>query len=149
MEQKVTRMKELKKKPNPPKTGSAPQEPRAKRGRKRAATKEPKTPAGRGATRLRNSVNAMVDKQSDAIARALIKKTCAGNATIARLLVGISGADKAPPETRKKKKKSKWSTYIQNLANEPEHQGPWEDEVNDHDASRLPPSDYDLRGKVI
>ena len=91
-------MKELKKKPNPPKAG-----------RKSSAT-----------------------------------KTKAGNASLARLVVGMSGADKAPPEAPKRKKRTKTSLYIQRLANEPEWTGPWEDEDGKRDASRLPPSDFDL-----
>ena len=86
----------------------------------------------------------MVGEEADAIASILIKKTKAGNASLARLVVGMSGADKAPPETTKRKKKTKTSLYIQRLANEPEWTGPWEDEDGKRDASRLPPSDFDL-----
>ena len=126
-------MKELKKKPNPPKTG-----------RKSSATKGSKVRAGSGGVRLRRSVNKMVGEEADAIASILIKKTKAGNASLARLVVGMSGADKAPPVAKKRKKKTKTSLYIQRLANEPEWEGPWEDEDGKRDASRLPPSDYDL-----
>jgi hypothetical protein len=140
----VTQVKQLTKKRNPPKTGSAPKKPHLKPGRKPYTAKGSKARAGSGGARLRSSINKKVGEESDAIAQALIDKTKAGNATVARIIVGISGADKAPPVAKKRKKKTKTSLYIQRLANEPEWEGPWEDEDGKRDASRLPPSDYDL-----
>jgi len=55
-----------------------------------------KLPPGRGAERLRSSVNVILNDESDLIARALVDKTIAGNITSARLLVELSGA-KHPP----------------------------------------------------
>lgn len=72
-------------------------------GRKPAAkSKSRKTPPGRAAERLRNSVNSLVSRQSDEIAQALIKKTKAGNMTGARILVELSGADQPPDPVTKK-----------------------------------------------
>ncbi len=74
-----------------------------RRGRKpAAASKSNKTPPGRGATRLRNSINSLVSRQSDDIAQALIDKTVAGNMTGARILVELSGAGKPPGPVEKK-----------------------------------------------
>jgi len=74
-----------------------------RRGRKPAApSKIHKTPPGRGATRLRNSVNSLVGQQADEIAQALIDKTKAGNMTGARILVELSGAGKPPEPVNKK-----------------------------------------------
>jgi hypothetical protein len=140
----VTQVKQLTEKPIPPKAGSAPKKPGLKPGRKRSTTKGSKARAGSGGARLRSSINKKVREESDAIAQALIDKAVAGNMTSTRLVVGISGADKAPPVAKKSKKKTKTSLYIQRLANEPEWEGPWEDEDGKRDASRLPPSDYDL-----
>ena len=133
-------MKELTKKRNPPKTASAPKKPRAKRGRKPSTDSEFETPAGQGGVRLRDAVNDEVGKQSKRIAKALVNKTVAGNSTIARMLVGISGADKAPLEIKKARGPQPWVT---NISNEPELPGPW-DEQRKRDASLLPLSDYDL-----
>jgi hypothetical protein len=57
-----------------------------------------------------------------------------------RLLVGMTGADKAPPEIKKARGPQPWVT---NISNEPELPGPW-DEQRKRDASLLPLSDYDL-----
>jgi hypothetical protein len=65
-------------------------------------SKSRKTPPGRGATRLRNSVNSLVSQQADEIAKALIDKTKAGNMTGARILVELSGAGKPPDPVKKK-----------------------------------------------
>jgi hypothetical protein len=74
-----------------------------RRGRKpAAASKIHKTPPGRGATRLRNSVNSLVSQQADEIAQAVIDKTKAGNMTGARILVELSGADKPPDPVEKR-----------------------------------------------
>jgi hypothetical protein len=75
-----------------------------RRGRKRVAplSKSRKTPPGRGATRLRSSVNSLVSQQADEIAKALIDKTKAGNMTGARILVELSGAGKPPDPVKKK-----------------------------------------------
>ena len=73
-----------------------------KPGRKTAALKTTapqsrrKLPPGRGAERLCNSVNVILNDESDRIARALVDKTIAGNMSGARLLVELSGA-KHPP----------------------------------------------------
>jgi hypothetical protein len=75
---------------------------RGKPGRKPAARKTTasrsrrKLPPGRGAERLRNSVNVILNDESDRIARALVDKTIAGNMSGARLLVELSGV-KHPP----------------------------------------------------
>jgi hypothetical protein len=127
--------------------------PPTARGRKRSPANGHKTPAGRGAARLRDSINAMVSKQSDRIAQALIDKTVKGNMTGARILVELSGADKAPPV----KKKRRGLSWAQRLANEPEWDPSMVKSVSSdgaitvlmdgtikRDASKLPPSDYDL-----
>lgn len=57
-----------------------------------------KLPPGRGAERLRNSVNVILNDESDRIARALVEKTIAGNMTGARLLVELR-AKHAPAES--------------------------------------------------
>jgi len=137
-------VKKLTKKRTPPKTKSASQKPHLKRGRKPSAASEPETPAGQGGVLLRDAVNDAVGKASKRIAKALVDNTCDGNSGVAHIVVKLSGADKAPPVAKKSKKKTKTSLYIQRLANEPEWEGPWEDEDGKRDASRLPPSDYDL-----
>ena len=58
----------------------------------------------------------MVGEQSDDIAQALINKTKAGNATVAHLLVELTGGPKAAPG----KKKRKGPSWAEILANEPE-----------------------------
>jgi hypothetical protein len=69
-----------------------------KPGRKPAARKTTasrsrrKVAPGHGAERLRNSVNVILNDESDSIARALVEKTIAGNMSGARLLVELSGA---------------------------------------------------------
>jgi len=128
--------------PTQSETAKASKNPPAARGRKLSASLRSKVPAGRGVVRLRSSVNKMVGKEFDRIASALIEKTVAGNMASARMLAGLFDAQNAPPD-KKKKKKSKCSAYIQQLASEPEWTGPWEDE-NPRNASKLPPSDYDL-----
>jgi hypothetical protein len=137
-------MKELTAKPDLSETKKASRKTRSKRGRKPSATKRSKARAGRGGVRLRDAVNDVVDMESKRIAKALVDRTCDGNSGIARIVVGMSGADKAPPETAKKKRKRGPQAWITRLANEPEWTGPWEDEDGHRDASRLPPSDYDL-----
>jgi hypothetical protein len=132
-------MKELKKR-NPPKKASAPKKPRAKRGRKPSTDSESETPAGQGGVRLRDAVNDEVGKQSKRIAKALVNKTCAGNPGVAKIIVKLSGADKAPAESKKNRGPQPWVT---NICNEPELPGPW-DEQRKRDASLLPLSDYDL-----
>jgi hypothetical protein len=134
-------MKELTKKRNPPKTESASQKPRAKPGRKPSTASESETPAGQGGVLLRDAVNDAVGKASKRIAKALVKKTCDGNSVVAHIVVKLSGADKAPPEIKKKRGPQPW---IQQLCSEPEWTGPWEDEDGNRDASKLPLSDYDL-----
>ncbi|HKN20450.1 MAG TPA: hypothetical protein VJX73_03485 [Terracidiphilus sp.] len=133
-------MKELKKKHNPPKTGSAPKEPGAKRGRKSRKTKESQAPAGSGGILLRKSINDKVGEHFDEIAQALVDKAVAGNMTGTRLLVGITGADKEPPEIKQKHGPQPWVTSI---CSEPELPGPWDDQRK-RDASKLSLSDFDL-----
>jgi hypothetical protein len=133
---------ELNETPSQTETKKAPKKPRSKPGRKRTATKGSKTPAGRGGLRLRDSVNKKVDQQFDDIAQALVDKAKKGNITGTRLLVGMTGADKAPPE--KKKKRRGPQPWVRNICSEPEWTGPWEDEDGKRDASKLPLSDYDL-----
>ncbi|MGO8759310.1 MAG: hypothetical protein ACLQG3_14420 [Terracidiphilus sp.] len=67
--------------------------PRKKRGRKpsRKPTPAEPTPPGQGATRLRDSVNTLVSRESDRIAQALIDKTVAGNMSSARILIELAG----------------------------------------------------------
>ncbi len=147
-------MKELAAKPSPSETKKASRKPRSKPGRKRSTTRGSKTPAGRGGLRLRDSINDKVSKQSDQIAQALIDKTKAGNMTGARILVQLSGADKAPPGKKKKRRGPSWA---ERLANEPEWDPSMVKSVSSdgaitvlmdgtikRDASKLPPSDYDL-----
>ncbi len=73
---------------------------KGKPGRKPSAHKTTasrrKLPPGRGAERLCNSVNVILNDESDRIARALVDKTIAGNMSGARLLVELSGV-KHPP----------------------------------------------------
>jgi hypothetical protein len=140
-------VKELTEKPNQPETKKASKKPPLKRGRKSLTSRGRKTPAGQGATRLRDAVNTAVDMASGRIANELVKKTCDGNATIAGIVVKLVGADKAPPET-KRKKRTKTSLYIQRLANEPEWTGPWEDESGHRDASKLLPSEPDWPDEI-
>ena len=148
-------MKELAAKPSPSETKKASRKPRSKRGRKRSSTRGSKTPAGRGGLRLRDSINDKVSKQSDLIAQALIDKTKAGKMTGARTLVQLSGADKAPPEKKKKRGIRSW---IKRLCSEPEWDPSMENNFDGEgaitvledgtikrDASKLPPSDYDVR----
>lgn len=136
-------MEKLTAKPKPPQTKKATQKPRAKVGRKRSKTKAAKTPAGSGGVRLRDSVSKIVGEQADDIAIKLVEKAKAGNASLARMVVVMSGADKAPPEPPKKKTRSKASLFIHTLASEPEWTGPWEDEDGKRDASKLLPSEPD------
>jgi hypothetical protein len=137
-------MKELTEKPNPPETGSASQKPRSKPGRKGLTSKASRTRAGQGGVRLRAAVNKMVADESKRIAKALVDKTCDGNMTIGQIVFELSGVQQAALEAKKKKKKTKTSLYIKQLCSEPEWTGPWEDEDGHRDASKLPPSDYDL-----
>ena len=118
-----------------------PAKPRRKSpGRKPSASSPRRFAKGRGAARLRSSINNLVGLESDRIARALSDKAVAGNMAAARLLVEISGADKEPPEKKKKRKGPSWAEV---LASEPEWD-PNEDEGgNDHDASKLLPSEPD------
>jgi hypothetical protein len=129
-------VKELAQIPNPPKTGKASQKPRSKGGGKTSATNGIKTPSGRGAARLRKSASNMVGKKSDAIA--VTGKTKAGKVTGPRLVVELSGAEKNPSETKKKKKRG-IQPWVERLCSEPEWEGPWEDEDAHHDASKLAP----------
>jgi hypothetical protein len=133
----VTQVKELAKIPNPRKTGKASKKPSPKGGRKLSATQGTKTAAGRGAARLRNHVNTTVDKKSeraDHADRAAIDKTCDGNMTSARLIVELSGAQRAGPETKTKKKRGP-QPWVKRICSEPEWEGPWEDEDTRRDAS--------------
>ncbi|MGH9561874.1 MAG: hypothetical protein ACRD3S_10505 [Terracidiphilus sp.] len=99
-----------------------PKKPRRKSpGRKRASTSVRRLAPGRGGQRLRSSINNLVGRESDRLARALIEKAAAGNMTGARLLVELSCADKAPPEKPKKRPGPNWDEI---LASEPE----WTDE---------------------
>lgn len=65
-------------------------------------SKSRKTPPGRGATRLRDSINSPVSRQADDIAPALINKTVAGNMTGARILVDSPAPASRPTPSRKK-----------------------------------------------
>jgi hypothetical protein len=77
-------------------------------GRKPAALKTTaprsrrKIAPGRGAERLRNSVNVILNDESDRIARALVDKTIAGNMSGARLLVELSGTKHPPAKPEEK-----------------------------------------------
>ncbi len=124
-----------------------PAKPRRKLpGRKRATTSARRLAKGRGAARLRSSINTIVALESDRLARALSEKAVAGNMAAARLLVEISGADKEPPEKKRKKSNS----WVELLASEPEWEGEWEDDkepgwvdkskVKAQSANNLPPS---------
>ena len=75
-------MNELAEEPKPPETEKSSKKTGSKPGRKSRAAKERKTPAGQGATRLRDAVNAAVDKASGRIAKALVCETCKGNASV-------------------------------------------------------------------
>ena len=115
--------------------------PNPKGGRKRSTSRGAKAPAGQGASRLRNSVNKMVGKQSDAIVQALIDGSIKGNPGCARLIFEVSGAKNAAPEIKKKRGPQAW---VKRLCSEPEWEGPWDDEGEHRDASKLPLSDYDV-----
>ncbi len=134
----MARVKELAKIPNPPKTGKASKKPRPKGSRETSVTKLTKTPAGRGAVRLHNSVNAVGGDESGPIARAPIDKACDGNKTGVRILVELQ---KARPETNKKRGPQPW---VARLCSEPEWEGPRDDEDTRRDASKLLPSEPDL-----
>jgi hypothetical protein len=125
-------VKELTQIPNPPKTGKASQKPPPKGGRKTSAAKGTKTSGGRGTARLRNRAG----KKSNAVA--IVGKTKAGNKTGPRLVVELSGAEKNPSETKKKKKRG-IQPWVERLCSEPEWEGPWEDEDAHHDAPKLAP----------
>jgi hypothetical protein len=140
IKQKVTHVKELTKIPDPPKTGKASKKPSPKGGRKTSATNGTKTHAGRGAARLRNSVNTTVCEESDRIARAPVHKTCDRNRTGARILVELQ---KAGPEAQTKKKRGP-QPWVTQICSEPEWEGPWDDEDTRRDASKLLPSEPDL-----
>src|ERR1700722_3291059 len=90
--------------------GAGPGRRGGKSGRKPAALKTStsrsrrKIAPGRGAERLRNSVNVILNDESDRIARALVDKTIAGNMSGARLLVELSGAKHPPVEPEEKDK---------------------------------------------
>ncbi|MGD0481189.1 MAG: hypothetical protein ABSA42_13530 [Terracidiphilus sp.] len=135
-------MKELTEIPNQSEAKKASQKTRSKAGRKRTTTKGSKARAGSGGKRLRDAVNDMVGQEFKRIAKALVDKTCDGNPGVARMVVGMSGADKEPPE--KKKKKRGPQAWVTRICSEPEYEGPWEDEDGKRDASKLPLSDYDL-----
>jgi hypothetical protein len=81
---------------------------RGKSGRKPAALKTSasrsrrKIAPGCGAERLRNSVNVILNDESDRIARALVDKTIAGNMSGARLLVELSGVKQPPAKPEDK-----------------------------------------------
>jgi hypothetical protein len=85
---------------------------RGKPGRKTAALKTTaprsrrKLSPGLGAERLRNSVNVILNDESDRIARALVDKTIAGNMSGARLLVELSGARHQPAKPEDKAQES-------------------------------------------
>lgn len=71
----------------------------AKRGRKPSShnptaprRRRRKLPPGRGALSLINSVNVLLNDESDVIARALVDKTVAGNMASARLLIELACA---------------------------------------------------------
>jgi hypothetical protein len=136
----VSYLKELTNIPNPPETQKALKKPGPKSGRKSSRTKGSTTPAGQGATRLRDSVNTMVGNQSDAIAKALIDKTLKGDTNSARIVVQLSGESNVVLEAPKKRGPQPW---IKRVSTEPELPGPW-DEQRKRDASRLPLSDFDL-----
>ena len=146
-------MQELIEKPNKPKTGRPSKTSPKARGRKPSRAPRHKTPAGRGAAHLRSSANTMVDRESDNIVQALIKKTIAGNMTGARILVELTSAQNPPPEKKKKRRRPSW---IQLLASEPEWNPSMEnapggngaittleDGTIHRDASKLPPSEPD------
>ena len=81
---------------------------KGKPGRKPAALKTTaprsrrKIAPGLGAERLLNSVNVILNDESDRIARALVNKTIAGNMSGARLLVELSGAKRPPAKPKDK-----------------------------------------------
>jgi hypothetical protein len=131
IEQKVIHVKELAKIPNPPKTGKATKKPSPKGGSKTSATTAPETLAGRGAARLRNSVNATAGDESGR------SKTSDRNRTGACILVELQ---KAGSETKKKRGPQPW---VARLCSEPEWEGPWDDEEARRDASKLLPSEPD------
>ncbi len=146
-------MKEPLEKPSQSETKKATRKRGGKPGRKSSKTKPRKAPAGRGAIRLRDSANNMVGEQSDAIIQALINKTKAGDATVAHLLVELTGGPKAASG----KKKRKGPSWAEILANEPEWDPSMVKSVSSdgaitvlmdgtilRDASKLPGSNYDL-----
>jgi hypothetical protein len=133
-------LKEQTKKRNPPKAASTSNKPRAARGPKPSKTSAAPTPPGHGAACLRDAINKKAGEQSNAIAQTLIDKAIAGNMTSTRLVFEATGAKNAPPEPKMRRGPQPWVTR---MCSEPELPGPW-DEQRKRDASRLPPSDYDL-----
>lgn len=136
-------MKEQTEEPDLPKAQKVYEEPRPKRNRKRSTTKESKPAAGRGASRLRDSANDSAGKESDSAGPTLIAKSRAGNKTGVRVIAELPGVQNGPPETRKKKKRG-IQPWVERLCSEPEWEGPWEDEDEHHDASKLASGESDL-----
>ena len=87
------------------------------RGRK--ATTCRKVKPGVAGSNLRNAINVAVASQPDVIAKALVEETIKGNVGSAKLLIGITGADK-PDE----KKKRKGYSLAEELRLGPQWQGP-------------------------
>jgi hypothetical protein len=131
------------KKPNRPETHKGSTKPRPKSGRKPSTTVRSKAPGGRGAARLRDSVNDLAGNESDCITRARTDKACDSQMTGARLINELPGAQRSPPETKTKKKRGP-QPWVKRLCSEPEWEGPWEDEDTHRDSSKLLPSEPDF-----
>ena len=79
----------------------AKQQEKPRNGRKLRARK---TPAGRGVTRLRDSANSLVSRESDRIIEAVIEEIVDGNMTAPRRIFELTGADQAPVPKKKKRR---------------------------------------------
>jgi hypothetical protein len=147
-----THVKQLTEKPGNAKSTKSRKAGRPSRGRKRSAAKPAKVPEGHGAASLRNAANALLGPASVLIVSTLIRKAIAGNTTGARILMELSGPQKALPETKKKKRSGR--SWADLLASEPEldecmEKGPGgegaitvlEDGTIKRDASKLLPSE--------
>jgi hypothetical protein len=90
--------------------------------------------------RLRDSVNQLVDEQSYAVAKALVKNAVKGNVGVARLVVGMTGADKPPAPAKKKRSGPSWAEL---LASEPEWDPSMEEDEKEPEASEVVPCEPD------
>jgi|SRR5580658_3661254 hypothetical protein len=86
------------------------------KSRSRKRSKPRRLPSGRGAKKLRDSVNNIVGRESDVVAQTLFDQTRKGNMTAANFLIKLAGADKSPAadddEHSPRKKKDNWAQLL-------------------------------------